>query len=169
MARRAEHGLRRKSLIPIDARSIRRFLRVLEDGWTPHKAARVTGIKYDRWMRERKKNSHFSRRWERAVAEGVTTLEDAAQRRAVKGVLKPIVSNGRIITHVRQYSDGLLKTALEARSKTYAPANPGDSSFEESFLGAAETLQSALTDLFAKLEVTGIQEGDPGNHPSPQR
>ena len=158
-----------KALIPIDARSIRRFLRVLEEGWTAHKAARVTGIKYNRWWRERNSNPHFARRWERAEAAGVTTLEDAAHRRAVKGMLKPIVSQGRIVTHVREYSDGLLKTALSARSKRYAPANPGDSTFADSFVGAAESLLFKLGDIFEKLEIAELQEGSPGMGPDFKR
>lgn len=149
----------RVAQIPIDARTIKKFLEVLEQGWTPHKAARQTGINYNRWYRERKENPHFAKRWDRAVEAGVTTLEDAAQKRAVRGVLKPMVSNGRIITYVREYSDGLLKVALSARSKRYAPASPADATFEESFLGAAETLQSKLADFFGRAGVGDIETG----------
>lgn len=155
--------------IPIDARTIRRFLRIVSDGWTDVKAAKVSGISLHRWKNEAKRNPHFVRRWERAKEAGVATLEDAVQKRGVKGWLEPVISQGRIVTHVRKYSDTLLKMSAQARSKTYAPASPGDTAFEDAFLGASETLQSSLADLFARLETAELPAGDPRVGSSPQR
>lgn len=146
-------GAEGKRRLPIDAKAINKFLQIIADGWTGHKAARELGITFPRWNRERKKNPHFARRWEEAEAAGVTTLEDAAQKRAVRGVLKPVVSQGRIVTYVREYSDGLLKTALQARSKKYAASSHADANFEESFVGSAEALLLKLDDLFQKLDI----------------
>lgn len=146
-------GVGSRRVLPIDARAIKKFLEIVAAGWTTHKAANELGIGHARWSQERKRNPHFAKRWEQAEAEGITTLEDAAQKRAVRGVLKPVVSQGRIVTYVREYSDGLLKTALQARSPKYALNNRADATFEESFVGSAESLLAKLDDLFQKLDI----------------
>lgn len=137
-----------KLILPISAKTIRSFLRVLSDGWTANRAATITGISIHRWRHERRKNKSFARRWDRAIEEGVATLEDALHQRAVKGIKKPIVSQGRVVVHVREYSDTLLKLGLSKRSKRYADASHSDNNFNESAAGAAEKLLSKLDGFF---------------------
>lgn len=142
-----------KVRLQIDAKRMRKFLSILADGWTSVKASIETGISHSHWQRERKNNPSFAKRWLEAEKAGVATLEDAAHKRGVRGVLRPVVSQGRIVTFVREYSDGLLSNSLKARSEKYAPAAPGDRAFEESFVVAAETLYAKLDSLFERLEV----------------
>jgi len=57
----------------------------------------------------------FAKAWAEAVELGTDALEDEAIRRGKDGVLKPLVSGGKIVGTVREYSDGLLNTMLKAR------------------------------------------------------
>jgi hypothetical protein len=50
-----------------------------------------------------------------AAEEATETLEAEAWRRAEHGVTKPIVSNGRVVCYVQQYSDMLMLALLAAR------------------------------------------------------
>ena len=48
------------------------------------------------------------------LAPKMQALEDEAFRRAVKGVIKPVMSAGKVVAEVRRYSDTLLMFLLQA-------------------------------------------------------
>ena len=69
---------------------------------------------------ERKlKSKRFAAVVEEAIDRGIDTLEDEARRRAFEGVRTPIVSGGKIVTHVRKYSDFLMGLMLKAHRPKY--------------------------------------------------
>ena len=69
---------------------------------------------------ERKSRSkRFAVVVEEAIDRGIDTLEDEARRRAYEGVSTPIVSGGKIITHVQKYSDFLMGLMLKAHRTKY--------------------------------------------------
>jgi hypothetical protein len=53
--------------------------------------------------------------WDDAIEAGADVLEAEAWRRAVEGVERPIVSGGKVVTTVREYSDTLLIFLLKGR------------------------------------------------------
>lgn len=148
-------GLNRS--IPINMKTKRLFLKALAEGWSDSKSARATGISVQRWHKYKKNSPSFAKRCEEAKERGIEVLEDAATRRAVHGVLRPVVNQGRIVTFVREYSDSLLGQALKVRSKKYAVNHAAGGSFEDTYAGAAEQLQSRLSDLFDQLEAERIE------------
>lgn len=64
------------------------------------------------WARE--EGSDFKQRWDEAREVAAQVLEDAAQRRAVVGVRRPIYQRGMLVGFERHYSDTLLSLLLKA-------------------------------------------------------
>ncbi len=64
-----------------------------------------------RWLEQ----PRFKTLYDDAHDEALDILEEEARRRAVEGVLEPVVSGGKIIGRVRKYSDNLLITLLKAK------------------------------------------------------
>jgi hypothetical protein len=63
----------------------------------------------------KKSNPEFHEMWINAIDFATDALEEAARRRAVDGVVKPVFQQGRLVGHVTEYSDGLLTTLLKAK------------------------------------------------------
>jgi hypothetical protein len=78
------------------------------------RAARAAGVGrrtvYE-WLLDRR----FKELYDEAHEDALDQLEDEARRRAVDGVLEPVVSGGKHVTDVRKYSDTLLITLLKAK------------------------------------------------------
>ncbi len=64
-----------------------------------------------RWLEQ----PRFKTLYDEAHDEALDLLEEEARRRAVEGVLEPVVSGGKIVGRVRKYSDNLLTTLLKAK------------------------------------------------------
>ncbi|MCP1829113.1 hypothetical protein J2R76_005813 [Bradyrhizobium sp. USDA 4532] len=107
------------------------FLDGLRGGWSVSKSAWAAGI-HERTARRWKAdscasrqedgsyNDDFAQRWETAYESGVDKLEDAATRRAVEGVEKPVYQGGILVGSVTEYSDTLLGLMLRGkRPKVY--------------------------------------------------
>lgn len=62
-----------------------------------------------------KTDPKFKDLFEAAHDDALDRLEEEARRRAVEGVLEPVVSAGALICHVRKYSDALLITLLKGK------------------------------------------------------
>lgn len=60
-------------------------------------------------------DEEFARSWDEIEHETTDQMECEAYRRAVKGVTKPLVSAGRRVCDVQEYSDTLLIFMLKAR------------------------------------------------------
>jgi hypothetical protein len=63
----------------------------------------------------READAAFAQAWDEAQAEYDDLLEFEADRRATKGVKKPLLYKGSVVAHVREYSDALLMFRLRAR------------------------------------------------------
>lgn len=63
----------------------------------------------------RRNDEEFAAKWAEVETEMVEAMEREAYRRAVEGVRKPLVSAGKHVTDVVEYSDGLLQFLLKAR------------------------------------------------------
>lgn len=107
------------------------FFDGLRGGWSISNSALAAGI-HERTVRRWKADSSasgqtdgsylddFSTRWNAAYETGVDKLEDAAIRRAVEGVEKPVYQGGVLVGSVTQYSDTLLGLMLRGkRPKVY--------------------------------------------------
>lgn len=102
------------------------FLDGLRGGWSVSTAAWAAGV-HDRTVRRWKAASlatkskngtfadDFALRWEEAYESGVDKLEDAAIRRAVEGVEKPVYQGGVLVGSVTEYSDTLLGLVLRGK------------------------------------------------------
>lgn len=62
-----------------------------------------------------RQDSAFAKLYDEAHEDALDRLEEEARRRAVDGVVEPVVSAGKVVTHVRNYSDALLMMLLRAK------------------------------------------------------
>jgi hypothetical protein len=81
-------------------------------------ATKQIGVLYHFPYHWQRTDPEFAKEW--AEARNVVTmkLEDAAFRRGVNGVLKPIYQRGILVGMERHFSDALLTTLLRARNPT---------------------------------------------------
>jgi len=64
----------------------------------------------------REKDADFARAWDKALAVGVSALEDEAHRRAFEGVDEPVFYQGESCGAVRKYSDTLAIFLLKSHN-----------------------------------------------------
>ena len=76
------------------------------------RAAHYSRATVYRW---RKENEEFLRRWEEADEQYVEMMEAEADRRAVKGTVRPVFYKGAKVGTVREFSDTLLMFRLKAK------------------------------------------------------
>jgi hypothetical protein len=92
------------------------FLNALAGGATVEDAARAAKTTRTTVYQWRAAEPAFAKEWAIAYRIGGDTLEAEAQRRAVEGTLKPVFHQGKVVGHVREYSDTLLIFLLKARN-----------------------------------------------------
>lgn len=78
-------------------------------------ACEAIGISRQTAYQERQRNEDFAVAWADVEERSTERMEREAYRRAVEGVTKPLVSAGKHVTDVTEYSDGLLQFMLRAR------------------------------------------------------
>lgn len=91
------------------------FLEGLAEGMTIEDAAIGANSSRSQVYRWRKSDPEFATAWNDAYAIGASTLEAAAQRRAVDGTRRPVFHQGEVCGHITEYSDTLLIFLLKAR------------------------------------------------------
>lgn len=91
------------------------FLEALAKGYSVSAAASGAGFSRATVYQRRKDNASFAERWDDAYEAGSDVLEDEARRRAVEGTDRPVYQNGKLVGHVREYSDVMLVLMLKAR------------------------------------------------------
>lgn len=79
------------------------------------KACELLGVGRTTVYEERQRDEEFAVGWADVEERVVERMEREAYRRAVEGVEKPLVSAGKLVTTVSEYSDGLLTFLLKAR------------------------------------------------------
>lgn len=90
-------------------------LTALREGFSVSRAAREARIGRSALYAWRRDDDGFADQWSDALEEGSDRLEDEMLRRAVDGVERPIYHQGKLVGHVREYSDTLLIFMLKAR------------------------------------------------------
>lgn len=91
------------------------FLEAFESEGMVSRACEAIGISRQTAYAERQRNEEFAVAWADVEERVVETMEREAYRRAVEGVEKPLVSAGKHVTDVTEYSDSLLQFLLKAR------------------------------------------------------
>ena len=100
----------------------RRFLEALSETGIVSTAATMAGTSRTRVYELRRTDPAFAAAWDEAEQIATDRLEQEARRRAVEGLLEPLVSGGKLVRDddgqpimVRRYSDRLLAELLKAR------------------------------------------------------
>ena len=91
------------------------FLEVLQKTGNISQSARTVGFHLGTVYRHRTNDEVFREAWEWAERQAADRLEEEARRRAVDGVKKPIMYQGKQVGTVKEYSDTLLVKMLEAK------------------------------------------------------
>jgi len=92
------------------------FLRIVaENGGNVTRAAKLIGVAPVTLYDHRQKNGRFAAAWDEAVKRGTDVLIQEAMRRAVNGVVEPVYQGGKLVGHVRRYSDSLLMFLVKGR------------------------------------------------------
>lgn len=119
------------------------FLAVLAD--TANVSAACAAANVGRTTARRHKDTcrPFAEAWEDAIETSVDALEEAARKRALFGVARPVYQGGEQVGSVQQFSDGLAKFLLQA----YKPQRFDDK------VRAAQAGMAAVQDV--KVDFTG--------------
>lgn len=82
----------------------------------------MAGVAYATPYRWRADDPAFAAAWDEAFQAGTNVFEDEARRRAVEGVERPVFQAGKLVGHVREYSDNVLIRFLERRDASWRQA-----------------------------------------------
>jgi hypothetical protein len=99
----------------ITDRQRQRFLDELALAHTITHAARAAGIGRQTVYELRQRDETFALAWADAIEAGSDFIEEEVRRRAVEGTEKPIMYQGEVVAHVREFSDRLIELELKAR------------------------------------------------------
>jgi hypothetical protein len=91
-----------------------KFFAALSAGKTVQKALSASGYKRQTVYDWRASDEEFRRQWDEATQQAVELMEAEADRRAIIGVVKPLMYQGAKVGAVREYSDTLLMFRLKA-------------------------------------------------------
>lgn len=91
------------------------FIAALYTGGLENSAAKQAGVTMTRVKKEYENNPGFKAQAEEAIELFNDVLENAAIRRAVEGVEKPVFYKGEVVGSVTEYSDTLLAKLLTGR------------------------------------------------------
>ena len=108
----------------------KRFIEILREAGNVSKAAQEAGFSRQAFYAYRKKNPEFKKLWDEAIEQAIDKLEAEAWRRAKDGIEKPIVHQGQVIGHYREYSDRLLEILLKAYRPNLFEGKSGAKVFE---------------------------------------
>lgn len=78
-------------------------------------AAEGAGLSASWCYAERKRDEEFAKAWDEAIIFTTEKLEDSLYERAVEGIREPVHQGGRLVGHVRRYSDQAAIFLLKAR------------------------------------------------------
>lgn len=89
-------------------------------------AARESNISLTTLKNWRRDDAEFAEQLENARAEAAEGLELEARRRGVDGIERPVFHRGKIVGHVRDYSDSLLAMLLRGSNPAKYGNRPSD-------------------------------------------
>ncbi|MDC0336269.1 hypothetical protein OAN24_05185 [Pseudodesulfovibrio sp.] len=88
------------------------------------RSAKSVGVSREHFYRIRRADEEFAKLWEDAVKIGhmavIELMEEECDRRALKGVDKPVYQGGKLVGQIRHYSDNLLMFRLKRLDPRYA-------------------------------------------------
>lgn len=91
------------------------FLSAYSDGLSIQDACLKAGIGRTTFYTWKENDMRFRSAFSDAMERSVDVMEEEAKRRAVRGVLKPVYYNGKIVGSIREYSDTLLIFLMKGR------------------------------------------------------
>ena len=97
------------------AKKDERFFLALASGAPVGKACKAAGYGRTAVYAYRTEDADFAQRWQEADDEAVELMEAEADRRAIKGTLKPVFHLGVRCGSIREFSDTLLIFRLKAK------------------------------------------------------
>lgn len=106
MPEKRKHGGGRPTIRTAKTRA--RFLEALAATCNVSKACRLSRVARNSVYDWRDHDPVFAAQWAEALDRGGEVLEDEAVRRAKDGLRKPVYQGGKLVGHVREYSDTLL-------------------------------------------------------------
>jgi transcriptional regulator with XRE-family HTH domain len=92
-----------------------RALEKLAQGLSLTAAAAAADVSRQTLWNWRQADPEFEAQVLEAIEAGTDVLEDEARRRAVEGTLRPVYQSGKLVGHVREYSDQLTVLLLKGR------------------------------------------------------
>lgn len=99
----------------LNARAQGIFLEELAKGWSVTHSAEKAGFSRQTAYKYRELDEQFRTDWDDAIERGTDRLEDAMEKRAVDGVMKPVYQGKELVGHVQEYSDSLAMFMAKAR------------------------------------------------------
>ena len=118
------------------------FLEALTAGFSVTYAAKAAGVHRSSFYRLRERDKAFEEAWSDAYEAGTDVLRDELRRRAVDGWEEPMVSAGKVVAHVRKYSDRLLELELKRRDSSYREHGPQAVAIN---VNASQTIQPGVS------------------------
>lgn len=91
------------------------FIRTLAECGIVGRAATAAGWSSGTAYAWRKTDPEFAKLWDMAIDFATDALEEAARRRAVHGVQRPVYQQKELVGYVTEYSDNLLGLLLKAK------------------------------------------------------
>jgi hypothetical protein len=119
------HTGRRSTRARRTAEKRRIFLDALAKGRSVGGAAAAAGVSR-RTPYKWRKSAKFAKDWDEHEDMGTDLIEDAATRRAVDGVKRPVFQQGRKVGEVTEYSDHMTAILLKARRPEKYREKAGD-------------------------------------------
>lgn len=95
------------------------FLSALAKAFSVTAAAALAGCHRQRFYELRDQDDDFRAAWEDAYEQGADVVRDEIRRRAVEGWEEPVFQQGKLVGHVRKYSDRLLELEAKRRDPAY--------------------------------------------------
>lgn len=92
-----------------------RFLGALAASGLICRAAELSGASYESLLRVRKADEEFEAEVQTALALYGESLQVEAHRRGVDGVEEPVYYKGKVVGHIKRYSDRMLELCLKAK------------------------------------------------------
>lgn len=130
----------------------RAFCRALADTGSYGQAAAQVGLSREAVRRFRVRSPDFQAQCDRALAEGGTSLEDAAYTRAVEGWAEPVFHGGKLVGHRRRYSDALLRALLQREAVAAAEHRP------KPWERPTKTLEEIQAEILRRLRAVTLSE-----------
>jgi hypothetical protein len=123
------------------------FLQALAATGNVAASCRASGLGRTTVYRYKEQDEAFAAAWKEALEEACDDLELEARRRGKDGVLTPVYYKGKIVGHIREYSDTLLLSQLKA----HCPQLYRDRVVKQEVSGSVR-LEHVLSDALAKAE-----------------